>query len=85
MLKIPTKKEIAENNVSISAGELLDNAISKILNGEKNVTFYLSEKVARRIADAFMEEKTEAGDTHIVDPNSGDLLSTVSIEIMYED
>ena len=82
---MPTKKEIAENSVSLSTEEFLNNAISKILNGEKKVTFYLSEKVARRIVTAFMKEETEVKGAYIVDPNSGDLLSTASIEIMYED
>ena len=79
------KEQTAENGISIGIDNILDGAISKILIGEKNVVIYITEKVARKIAAAVLEERAEIESIPITDMSNGEVLCQVNIEILYSD
>jgi len=75
-----------ETGISISIEEYLDNAVSKILSGEKDVELYLSEKTARKIAAAVLEEREEIKNVPVTDFNiNAEMLCRAKIKIIYED
>ena len=74
-----------KEGISISTDDYLDNAISKIIEGTE-MTLYISEKMARKIAAAVLEKKVTIKNIPIKDINDlSKVLCQAEIEIIYDD
>ncbi len=82
----PTQEKAS---ISIDVDDTLNSAISKILKGEKDITIYLSEKMARQIARAIFFNKKIATVPSMNDipfiNDTGEKLCQAKIKIIYKD
>ena len=78
-----TERTEQKEGISINVDGIMEYAIYKIIEGTE-MTIYIPEEVARKIAAAVLEEKVTVKSVPMVN-DTGEELCQAEIEIIYDD